>query len=256
MLLCGLLLVSASAWAAEDGSGAVKGSLNSAPPEPCIVVGFLGGFVGHDDLRHEPVQLAMRLREAYRSGVSVLTFENRRLKWARREILERLDRDHDGIVDDEEKRNACIVLFGHSWGASTAVSLARDLQRASIPVMLTVQVDSVAKIGRNDSIIPANVADAINFYQSRGLLHGRSKIVAADATRTRILGNFQLDYHKQPVSCVQARWYSRWLTRTHVECECDPQLWSQVEAVIREHLSQAFHRDRQAELSRRTSFEE
>lgn len=108
-------------------------------------------------------------------------------------------------------------------------------------------------MGGNDAIIPANVTDAINFYQSHGLLHGRAKIAAADPTRTRILGNFEVDYRKQPVSCGEARWYSRLLTKSHIESECDPQVWSQVEALIRQHLAQAVNRDRQADLALRNS---
>ena len=80
----------------------------------------------------------------------------------------------------EEKQKARIVIFGHSWGASETVTLARKLERDGIPVLLTIQVDSVAKVGQNDSVIPANVGQAINFYQPDGIMHGRPQIRAAD----------------------------------------------------------------------------
>src|SRR4029077_20400383 len=43
---------------------------------PIIVVGFVGGFIRHDDPVHSEVQLAARLRKAYPSGVVVETFES------------------------------------------------------------------------------------------------------------------------------------------------------------------------------------
>jgi len=43
-------------------------------------------------------------------------------------------------------------------------------------VLLTVQVDSVNKVGQNDEVIPANVARAANFYQRNGMLHGEPAI--------------------------------------------------------------------------------
>jgi len=49
--------------------------------------------------------------------------------------------------------------------------MARLLEKDGIPVLLTVQVDSVSK-GQDDKLISANVAQAINFYQIDGLLHG------------------------------------------------------------------------------------
>jgi len=41
-------------------------------------------------------------------------------------------------------------------------------------VLLTVQVD--ISIRHNDRVIPANVAQAANFYQPYGLLRGRAAI--------------------------------------------------------------------------------
>jgi len=52
----------------------------------------------------------------------------------------------------------------------------------------TVQVDSVQKPLEDDVSIPANVRQAVNFYQTVGLLHGRAQIHAAGSARTSILG--------------------------------------------------------------------
>ena len=111
------------------------------------------------------------------------------------------------------------------------------MDRAGIPVLLTVQVDSVAKLWQNDGVIPENVAEAANFYQPNGLIHGRSHISAADAAKTQILGNYLFDYKKTPVVCPGTSWYDRWVTPSHVQSECDPHLWTQVEELVRERLS-------------------
>src|ERR1700724_1499011 len=121
----------------------------SATP-PVIVVGLLGGFVKHDNLVHSEVQLAERLRREYPAGVQVETFENHRGERARQKILELLDTDHDGTLSDDEKQDARIIVYGHSWGASETIDLARKLKKDGIHVLLTVQVDSVTKMGQND----------------------------------------------------------------------------------------------------------
>jgi hypothetical protein len=117
------------------------------------------------------------------------------------------------------------------------VLLARELRRDHIPVLLTVQVDSVAKPWHNDSVIPDNVAEAANFYQPHGLLHGRAKITAADESKTEILGNYRTDYRKTPVPCPEASWAGRFFTPGHTQSECDPSVWSQVEDLVRQRVT-------------------
>jgi hypothetical protein len=209
---------------------------------PVIVVGFMGGMVGHDNLVHSGVQLAGRLRADYPSGVHVEVFENRRGKEAHEEILRLLDTNQDGQLSLEEKRNARIIIYGTSWGASETVTLARELEKDGIPVLLTIQVDSVAKIGEDDTVIPGNVAEAANFYQPSGVLHGRGEIRAADAAHTRILGNFRSDYETNPVKCEGYPWYASLLWKEHIEIECDPKVWGQVESLIRAKLPPAARR--------------
>lgn len=201
-----------------------------------IVIGFVGGMVQHNNVVHSEVQLATRLRNDYPSSVQVRVFENRRGREARREILRLLDVNHDGTLSNAEKLAARIAIYGHSWGASETVTLARALGKEGIPVLLTVQVDSISKPGENDESIPANVAQAVNFYQRRGLVHGRSHIRAADASSTQILGNFQLDYKSRTVNCEGYPWYARAFMRPHIEIESDPNLWRQVESLIRSRL--------------------
>ena len=193
-------------------------------------------MVAHDNAVHSEVQLATRLRNDYPSGVQVRLFENRRSGQANREILRLLDVDHDGTLSAAEKLDARIAIYGHSWGASETVTLARALEKEGIPVLLTVQVDSIAKPGQNDESIPANVAQAVNFYQRRGILRGRRLIRATDVSRTEILGNFQFDYKTNPVSCAGYPWYARAFMKPHIEIESDPSVWLQVESLIRSRL--------------------
>jgi hypothetical protein len=228
-------LLAALGFMAAISARANAADKSSSKP-PVIVVGFMGGRVRHDNLAHSGVQMAARLRADYVSGMHVEVFENRRGKVAREEILRLLDTNHDGQLTVEEKRNARIVIYGISWGASETVTLARELEKDGIPVLLTIQVDSVAKIGEDDTVIPGNVAEAANFYQPSGVLHGRREIRAADAARTRILGNFRFDYETSPVMCKGYPWYASLLWKTHIEIECDPKVWGQVESLIRSKL--------------------
>ena len=201
-----------------------------------IVIGFVGGYVKHTNAVHEEVQLAEHLREEYPSGVYVEAFENHRGAQALRKIRQLLDVDHDGSLSTAEKQQARIIFYGHSWGASESVQAERALDREGIPVLLTVQVDSVKRHGQNDAVIPPNVLQAVNFYQPHGLIHGRSAIRAADPSRTHIIGNFQFDYRKRHVNCPHYPWWDRYLARPHTEIECDPTVWNQVESYIRASL--------------------
>jgi hypothetical protein len=229
------ILCFAAAPANADSARAVS-TTDTFNTSPVIVVGFVGGFVKHDNAVHSTVQVAARLRQEFPSGVYVGVFENHHRNMARQQILRMVDTDGDGTLSNEEKKNAHIILYGHSWGASEAVTLARELAKENIPVMLTIQVDSVSKPGENDSIIPTNVAEAVNFYQHDGFLHGRSEIRAADPEHTHILGNFRSDYKTNPITCASYPWYYRLFMKSHIEIECDPIVWTQVESLIGSNL--------------------
>jgi len=234
--VCFLLAVLASGQ--NIPSHPVSANEDSAKP-PAIVIGFLGGFIAHDNPIHSEVQLAARLRTAYPAGVDVETFENHHGEIAQREILKLLDANHDGTVTAEEKQNAQIIIYGHSWGASESIYLARTLEKNGIPVLLTLQVDTISRRGGDDTTIPANVAQAANFYQSNGLLRGHHDIRAADAARTRIIGNFRFDYETSPLKCTGYPWYGQIFMKPHIQIECDPAVWNQVESLIRAALPPA-----------------
>ncbi len=209
----------------------------SLQANPLLVIGFMGGYVGHTNAIHQEVQLAEHLRKDYPSDMQVEIFENHSGPLAHQAILRLLDTDHDGALSVDEKRKARIILYGHSWGASEAVTTARALEKDGIAVLLTIQVDSVGKRGEDDRLIPANVAEAINLYQLDGLLHGRPEISAADPLRTRILGNFKFDYKTKSANCDGYPWFARTFMRPHIEIESDPKVWNRVESLIRSKLN-------------------
>lgn len=233
-VLMSVLLVASPAPLIHAADGAI-GSTSVSPPS-FIVIGFTGGFVRHDNRHQGPVKLAARLRQSVPKSTYVEVFENRRRKRALRTIVRLLDTDHDGSLSADEKARAHVILFGHSWGASAAVLLARELDREHIPVLLTVQVDSVAKPWQHDGVIPNNVAAAANFYQPHGLIHGRSQIQAEDNSKTRILGNYRFDYHQNPVRCEGISWFDRAFMSDHMQSQCDPLLWNDVETIVLQRL--------------------
>jgi hypothetical protein len=236
VLVSGLGISVAVPSLGNEASTTIATSAPGSAPS-AIVIGFVGGFVHADNPHHGPVQLAQRIRKSAPPTTYVRVFENRHRRQAHDLILRLLDSNHDGVLSDEERSRARIVIFGHSWGASAAVQLARDLRHQQVPVLLTVQVDSVAKLWQNDSVIPDNVAEAVNFYQTDGIVHGRRRIVAADPSRTRILGNYQVDYRKNPIQCPGYSWLDHVFTPGHMQSECDRQLWSQIQTMVEQHIS-------------------
>jgi Thioesterase domain len=61
-------------------------------------------------------------------------------------------------------RISSIVLVGHSLGASAAVSMAEQLQKAGLHVALIVTIDPVTKI-----VVPDNVRLLRNYFLSSGV---------------------------------------------------------------------------------------
>jgi hypothetical protein len=215
----------------------------AAPPAdaripPSIVIGFMGGNVASDDASRNELIVANRLRASYPEGSYVQVFANRDFEDAHKRILQLLGPTPTSDLSSEDKKRARIVLYGHSWGASAVVTLANELKKDGIPVLLTIQVDSVQKRSQNDAIIPGNVERAANFFQPNGMLHGRNEIRAADPEHTTILGNFRYSYKEAPAECHSYPWYERVFIKTHIAIECDPVLWKRIEVLIRGSLDQ------------------
>ncbi len=236
----GRILQSGYVWMALLLSLTAGAATIPAPaPSRLIVIGFMGGRVGADNLVHREALIARDMQQQHPLTLDATIFANHDGDHALRRVLRELDADGDGRLSDTEKQAARIVIFGHSWGASETVNLANRLNELGIPVLLTVQVDSVQKQNENDGRIPANVHEAINFYQTEGVLHGRTHIEAADPAQTSILGNFESSYRDKPVSCAGYPWFARAFMRPHIEIENDPKVWSTIEALILTKLPQA-----------------
>jgi hypothetical protein len=202
-----------------------------------IVVGFVGGFAKDDDLNHPEVNFAAMLNDSYPSTLHAEVFANHKGNKALQRVLRLVDSDENGLITADEKEKASVIIYGHSWGGSQTVTLARALGQYGIPVQLTIQVDSVRKPGQEDSTIPPNVKNAVNFYQTRGPIHGRPLIRAADPEKTNILGNHEMTYRNRRINCANYPWVPRHFNKPHHEIENDPKLWEQVASLIDSELA-------------------
>jgi len=200
-----------------------------------IIIGFVGGFVSVNDTKHPEVQFAAYLRDRYPT-IHAEVFGNHHGRKALHQVMSLLDTDHDGILSSIEKEQATVIIYGHSWGATETIAFARELGENEIPVALTVQIDMIAKPGHKESAVSPNVASAINFYQTKGPLHGAREIVAVDATRTRIIGNIRMTYEDRPINCDNYSWYSRTLNKPHHEIENDFRVWDEIASLINSDL--------------------
>ncbi|MGA8187377.1 MAG: hypothetical protein WB625_20585 [Candidatus Sulfotelmatobacter sp.] len=214
-----------------------RGGSGSITARNAIIIGFVGGFVRRDDMNHPEVQFAEYLRQTYPSIIHAEVFANHDGKHALRRVLQLLDTSGDGVLAPSEKEQASIIIYGHSWGASQAITLARELEGLDIPVLLTIQVDSVHKPGHEDAVIPSNVRSAVNFYQTKGVIHGRPHVRASDPQQTTIIGNFQMTYEDRRINCDNYPWIARHLNRPHHEIESDPLVWEQIASMIDSELS-------------------
>src|SRR5438046_2175889 len=98
-----LIFINFSAKAAHSANAAAQPIASSATASaPVIVVGFVGGFVQHDDLRHSEVQLARKVQASHPEHLRVAMFQNWHREAAHQTILQWLDTGQDGHLTDEE----------------------------------------------------------------------------------------------------------------------------------------------------------
>jgi len=198
-----------------------------------LVLGFLGGRRPWNAAHQGVRQLALRLQRENIPGMHVETVENRRRDLALQLVHSVIDRNGDGGLSDQACENARIILYGQSFGGAAVIKFARQLEREGIPVLLTVQIDSV---GLHDDVVPANVEASANLYQSTGLfVRGQPRIRAEDPSRTTILGNWRFDYHKRKIDISKVEWRRKALRRAHTKMNEDPEVW----ALVRELILQA-----------------
>ncbi len=115
-------------------------------------------------------------------------------------------------------------------GGAAVVTFARELDALNVPILLTVQVDSV---GRNDAVIPPNVRWAANLYQDSGwLIRGEAPIRAADPECTEILDNFRFQYDNSDIDLSHLPWYKTIGRVAHARMDRDSAVWQKVEELI------------------------
>lgn len=200
------------------------------PENTVLVIGFMGGRDSWDDVRVGVGEFAARLRQKQLPGVHVLTVENRRREVALQLVRRAFDRDRDGRLDQREAASARIILYGQSFGGAAAARFARQLKKIGMPVLLSVQIDS---IGLNDETVPANVRSAANLFQRDGyLIRGPRRIRAEDPGATTILGNFQYRYRRSPIDISHLPWYKTIFRKAHARMDRDPEVWRKVEELI------------------------
>lgn len=200
-----------------------------APENARIAIGFLGALERWDDPNRSVRKLTLHLRQ---QGWQAESFSHRNLATAKKAVIQALDRNRNRRIDPDEAASAHIVIYGQSMGGAATVKLANYLKSRGVPVLLTVQVDSV---GAHDSRIPPNVHAAANFYQKHWFtIRGEDHIHAADPKRTRILGNFEYEYPWWHAHTWPESWPRRIFGGAHARMEADPVLWSRVETLIEE----------------------
>ncbi len=220
----------------EANSTGQAGSATIAPTtRNVIIIGFVGGFVSVNDTKHPEVQFASYLRDRYPS-THVEVFGNHQGLKALYTVEHLLDTNHNGTLSPVEKNQATVIIYGQSWGATETLAFARQLGQLGVPVALTIQVDTIRKPLHKVPTVPPNVVSAINFYQTRGFLHGRPVTVAADPARTKVLGNIRMTYEDRPINCSNYSWYARTFNRPHHEIENDLRVWDELAFLINTDL--------------------
>ena len=195
-----------------------------------LIIGFMGGRESWDNHRRGVRKLALKLRAMNLPAVHVETVENKKRRLAVELIRKAFDLDRDGELSRRECASVRLILYGQSFGGAAVVKLARELEKMRVPVLLTVQVDS---IGRGDKWIPPNVAQAANLFQRNGWpIRGEREIRPEDQSKTRIIGNFEFDYSRKDIDLSEVSWLKKLFRAAHTKMDHDPEVWALVEKII------------------------
>ena len=201
-----------------------------------LILGFMGGrdpWNADNNLR----RLALKLQSMNNPLLHVETLENRKRDLAIRLLRNAFDRNQDGRLDEQESASVRLILYGQSFGGAAVVKLARQLKEMNVPILLTIQIDSV---GRADKVIPSNVWRAANLFQRNGrIIRGEPRIVAEDPAKTTIIGNFEFDYRRKAVDISKVPWHKKIFREDHNKIEHDPDVWAKVEKLITDAIQSA-----------------
>jgi hypothetical protein len=200
------------------------------PQGQILIIGIMGGREPWNNDARNVRKLALKLRSMNDPEICVETVENKKRSLAVELINNAFDRNRDGKLDERERASIRLILYGQSFGGAAVVKLARQLKKFDVPVALTLQVDS---IGRDDRVIPSNVARAVNLFQRNGwFIRGEPEIHAEDPARTTIIGNFEYDYSHKQVDVSRVPFMKKAFRVAHTRMEYDPDVWTKVEELI------------------------
>jgi len=200
------------------------------PQGHILILGFMGGREPWNNNDRNVRKLALKLRSMNDPDISVETVENQKRSLAIELITKAFDRNHDDRLDEQERAAIRVILYGQSFGGAAVVKLARQLQKMDVPVALMVQIDSV---GRDDKMIPPNVARAANLFQRNGwFVRGEPEIRAEDPARTTIIGKFKYDYGHKRIDVSRVPFMKKAFRIAHTRMEYDPDVWTKVEELI------------------------
>jgi hypothetical protein len=207
------------------------------PDGDILVIAFMGG---RDAWNNEVVgvgRMAATLRARCLPNVHIVTVENLKRNLAVDLVKRAFDGDGDGKLELSESRQARLIVYGQSWGGAAVVKFAHELLELDVPVLLSIQIDSV---GIGDDAIPSNVRRAANFYQRNGkVIRGEPEIRALDPTRTTILFNQLHDYSKKEIKMRKRPWWKSFVRTDHLKMDDDPEVWDAVERLIIEEIAAA-----------------
>jgi len=220
--------------------------------DQALILGFLGGFEPWDDESRGVRKLAIKIDAMKLPNVHVETLENRKRDLAIKLIQNTFDLDQNGFLDDWERNSARLILYGHSLGGAAVVEISHELKKMGIPILLTVQIDSVGLV-YDDHVIPSNVKRAANLFQNDGwILQGQDKIEPEDPSKTKVIANIRFDYRYKNVDMSSLSWERRLFSTPHVKMDADPEVWATVEQMILSEIvdntDQIFARDKSLAL--------
>lgn len=199
-----------------------------------MILGFMGGREPWNNDDRSVRKLALKLRARNDPEIKVETVENKKRSLAIELVSNAFDDNRDGNLDQRERASIRLILYGQSFGGAAVVKLARQLKKMDVPVLLSVQVDSV---GRGDGMIPSNVASAANLFQRNGwFIRGEPEIRAEDPATTTILGNFKFDYSHKQIDVSKVSLMKKAFRVAHTRMEYDPEVWAKVEELILESI--------------------
>jgi len=125
-----------------------------------------------------------------------------------------------------------VLCFAAQNVAHCQIELARELARISIPVLLTIQVDSIAKPWGGRWLDSPNVTDAVNFIRPAAYFMTARRSSHLIHYEWKIIGNFQMTYKDHPIECDAFPWFARTFMKSHIEIENDPRVWRQAASLI------------------------